>query len=326
MKTRRSHRFTAITILAVCFIIFSMTGFCQQENVTAKGTFPKPAIVPHSEWEAKPPGGFPADARRANIAPSEKIEFKDLTLELINVVPADAETTGALDQVVIRLSKSSKTEGKTVNEGAAFNWEGFHIAVLAVRTRKGELGSGLTEFEICTVDSIPRKIAESKIAGDATYRARIPHTITMITLHHSGSPKPLTPQDDPVKKLRALQEWGKNDRNWWDVPYHFLILLDGTIYEGRDYHYIGETNTKYDPTGHFLISVMGNYNRQKPNEAQINAITDLMAWAVQEFNVPLDKIYGHCDLAATSCPGKYLRPYLKDGTFIKGIKERLNIK
>ena len=146
MKTRRSHRFIAITILAVCFIIFSITGFCQQETVTAKGTFPKPAIVPHSEWEAKPPGGFPADAKRANIAPSEKIEFKDLTLELINVVPADAETTGALDQVVIRLSKSSKTEEKTVNEGAAFNWEGFHIAVLAARTKKGELGSGLTEF------------------------------------------------------------------------------------------------------------------------------------------------------------------------------------
>ena len=326
MKTRRSHRFIGITILAVCFIVFSMAGFCQQENVTAKGRFPKPAIVPHSEWQAKPPGGFPADGKRANIAPSEKIEFKDLTLELIKVTPADAETTGALDEVVIRVSKSSKTEGKTVNEGSAFNWEGFHIAVLAVRTRKGELGSGLTEFEICTVDSIPREIAESKIAGDATYRARIPHTITMITLHHMGSPRIMTPQDDPVAKLRGLQEWGKNDRNWWDVCYHFLIWLDGTIYEGRDYHYIGDTNTKYNPKGHFLISVMGNYNRQEPTEAQINAITDLMAWAVQEFNVPLDKIYGHCDVAATGCPGKYLRPYLKDGSFIKGIKERLNIK
>jgi hypothetical protein len=261
-----------------------------------------------------------------NIAPSEKIEFKDLTLELINVTPADTETTGALDQVTLGLSKSTKTEQITVNEGSSFNWEGFHISVLAAHTRKGELGSGLTEFEICTTNSIPRHIAESTSAGDATYRARIPHEITMITLHHSGSRKPMTPQDDPVKKLRGLQEWGMRDKNWWDVPYHFLISLDGTIYEGRDYHYVGETNTKYNPAGHFLISVMGNYNKQEPNEAQINAITDLMAWAVQEFNVPLDKIYGHCDLAETSCPGKYLRPYLTDGSFTKGIKQRLGIK
>jgi hypothetical protein len=35
--------------------------------------------------------------------------------------------------------------------------------------------------------------------------------------------------------------------------------LDGGIYEGRDYHYMGETNTSYDPGGHFLISIIGNY-------------------------------------------------------------------
>lgn len=65
------------------------------------------------------------------------------------------------------------------------------------------------------------------------------------------------------------------------------------VYEGRDYHYMGETNTTYNPQGHFLISVLGNYNLQEPTPMQIEAITDLMAWAVAEFNVPLDRIYGH---------------------------------
>jgi len=148
----------------------------------------------------------------------------------------------------------------------------------------------------------------------------------MITLHHSGDAKPMTPQDDPVQKLQGLQSWGARDKNWWDIPYHFVIGLDGTIYEGRDYHYVGETNTKYNPEGHFLITVMGNYEIQKPTPEQIKAITDLMAWAVQEFHVPLDKIYGHRDLAQTDCPGKNLYPYLKDGTFVRGIKERLWMK
>jgi hypothetical protein len=123
-----------------------------------------------------------------------------------------------------------------------------------------------------------------------------------------------------------LQTWGKNEKNWWDIPYHFVIVPNGTIYEGRDYHFMGETNTKYNPWGHFLITCEGNYELQEATPEVMKSITDLMAWAVSEFNVPLNQIYGHCDLADTSCPGKNLVPYLKNGTFLKGIKERLKIQ
>jgi hypothetical protein len=102
-------------------------------------------------------------------------------------------------------------------------------------------------------------------------RLRVPQKITSITLHHEGSARPLLPGDDPVQQLRALQAWGERDRNWWDVPYHYLIDLDGNIYEGRDWHYMGETNTTYDPSGHFLISIIGNYNLQEPTQKQLNA-------------------------------------------------------
>jgi len=284
-------------------------------------------IVPHSQWQKTPPVGFPAQGRRGNIAPGESIEFQNLKIELKSMIPAPpGEPKSANDTVVLKLTSGEKSEEKTIKEGDAFNWQGFHIAILAAHTKKGELGHGLTEFEITTIASIPQNIASSTKAGDAASRARIPHKISMITLHHAGDPKPMTPQDDPVKKLQGLQSWGQKDKNWWDVPYHFMISLDGTIYEGRDWHFLGETNTKYNQTGHLLIMVMGNYEIQQPNEAQIKAITDLMAWGVQEFNVPLDRIYGHRDLAETVCPGKYLYPCLKDGTFVRGIRERLGMK
>jgi hypothetical protein len=303
--------------------LFAQDSSSQQEGKK----FPMPQFISHSQWQNTPPVGFPADGRRGNLALGESIQFQDLKIDLVSMNPApEGDLKTSVDTVDLKLNRGDNLERKTVNEGDAFNWEGFHIAILAAHTKKDELGAGLTEFEITTITSIPPNIASSTKAGDALSRARIPHKITMITLHHAGDPKPMTPQDDPVKNLRGLQSWGEKDKNWWDVPYHFIVALDGAIYEGRDWHYLGETNTKYDQTGHFLIMVMGNYEIQEPGEAQIKAVTDLMAWGVQEFKVPLDKIYGHRDLTETLCPGKYLYPYLKDGAFQNGIRKRLEIK
>lgn len=49
-----------------------------------------------------------------------------------------------------------------------------------------------------------------------------------------------------------------------------------------------------------------------------------MAWAVSELDVPLDRIGGHYDHAATSCPGTHLIRYLEDGTFRRGVEAALN--
>ena len=155
-------------------------------------------------------------------------------------------------------------------------------------------------------------------------RLRIPHKITHVTLHHTGDSKPLLPGDSPVARLRGLQSWGASDRNWWDVPYHFLLGIDGDIYEGRDYHFMGETNTAYDPGGHFLISAIGNYERQEPTQATLNAIADLMAWALNENGLSVDKIGGHYNYADTGCPGKNLKKYLEDGTFKRMVSDRLS--
>jgi hypothetical protein len=288
-----------------------------------KNGYPMPKVVKHAQWEAFPPLGVDAEAVRRNLSAHESLKFKDLKLEILEMAAGDTTVQNKPDTVKLYLLKEARMEEKLVAEGEAFNWQGYHIAVLAIHTQPGELGAGLVELEIADAASIPEYISQSTTAGNASYRCRVPQTITTITLHHSGEAKPMTLQDNAVKKLKDLQTWGKNDKNWWDVPYHFLIAPDGTIYEGRDYRYMGETNTKYDPNGHLLITVMGNYEIQKPTPEQLKSIMDLMAWAVDSFNVPLDKIYGHKDLAQTDCPGQYLYQYLNDGTFQDGIKLRL---
>jgi hypothetical protein len=286
-------------------------------------SYPMPKIVHHSVWESFAPLGFPADATRKNISKGEFVTFKDLKIELLDMIPAQEGKEDSVSKVKIFLTRGFKMEEKIIADKAAFNWEGFHIAILGVHTKRGELGFGLTEFEVSVIDSMPAEYSKTSTAGDANYRARIPHQITKITIHHSGDPGPMTINEDPVKKLRALQNWGRDEKNWWDVPYHFLIAPNGTIYEGRDYKYMGETNTKYDQNGHLLITMMGNYELQQPTPESLKSLMDIMAWASATFKVPMDKIYGHCDLTQTDCPGKYLYQYLSDGTLKKGIQLRL---
>ncbi len=277
----------------------------------------KPAIVPHTQWQTQPALGYTADATRRNISPGGSLAFRDFTVDALST---SVDSSG--DYVRLKLSQHDTTEEKVVREGAAFNWHGYHVAVVAVYG-PGELGGGLVALEVATVASLPPQIAAATTAGGAAMRLRVPQQITHITLHHTGDAQILRPEDDPIRHLRGLQSWGASDRNWWDVPYHFLMDLNGTIYEGRDYHFMGETNTSYEPNGHFLISIIGNYNRQQPTQAQLNSIADLMAWAVHEFHVPLDRIGGHYNYAQTSCPGQYLRNYLEDGTFRRMVQARL---
>ena len=292
---------------------------CVRRPVT--NPIPQPRIIPHTQWETQPRLGYAADATRRNKAAGDSLSFKDFT---VTVLSTSVDSSGAkpIDLARLRLRLGDTNEERLAREGTAFNWGGFHIAIVAIYG-PGELGAGLVALEVATVASLPPRVASSEVAGGADMRLRIPHRITHVTLHHTGDSRPLLPADDPIARLRGLQSWGASDRNWWDVPYHYLLDLDGRIFEGRDYHYMGETNTAYDPGGHFLISVIGNYGRQEATRAQIEAIADLMAWAVKEFDVPLDRIGGHYNYATTDCPGQHLRKYLEDGTLKRMVTERL---
>ncbi len=282
---------------------------------------PKPKIIPHSEWEVTPPLGYAADAARRNKRAGDSLTFHDIKVSVLSVA-IDSSGEKPVDIVRLRMDLGSTTEERIAREGSAFNWNGYHVAVVAIYGQ-GELGAGLVALEIATIESLPPAIRNSEIAGGADMRLRIPHKITNVTLHHTGDSRPLLHADSAVFRLRGIQRCGASDRNWWDLPYHFLLGVNGEIFEGRDYRFMGETNTAYDPGGHFLISVIGNYQVQEPTPELLNSIADLMAWALDEFDLPLEKIGGHYNYADTGCPGQHLRKYLEDGTFRRMAGERL---
>jgi len=147
------------------------------------------------------------------------------------------------------------------------------------------------------------------------------HTPVRITVHHEGTR--LEKTDDAAKKIAAIQKWGMGpDRNWIDIPYHFLIAPDGTIYEGRNVNTVGETATEYDPTGHLLITCLGNYEQQEVPREVITSLTQLIAYCSKKYNIPVETLTTHKDNSKqTNCPGKNLYAYFQDGTIMKEVKK-----
>ena len=149
--------------------------------------------------------------------------------------------------------------------------------------------------------------------------------ITHITLHHQGEPFPQG--KDPIAYLRNLQTWSRNTKHWLDIPYHYIIDLDGNIYEGRKIDYAGDTNTEYDPTGHALIEVVGNFEEVEPNRQQLDAVVRLMAMLAHKYDVPLDHIASHRDFSKqTVCPGANLYRYVQEGYFRHQVALRLALE
>lgn len=154
------------------------------------------------------------------------------------------------------------------------------------------------------------------------YKQHIP---VRITIHHEGTK--LDSADDAARKIKNIQTWGMGpDRNWADIPYHFLIAPGGTIYEGRNVYTAGETATEYDPSGHLLITCLGNLEQQPLPPAQLQSLIRLTAWCSAKYKLPVDSIAGHRDHSTqTTCPGKNLYPYLQNGYIRTEVKKLLRI-
>jgi len=148
------------------------------------------------------------------------------------------------------------------------------------------------------------------------------HAITTITLHHQG--ETFTPGKDVPAYLRNLQAWSRREKHWIDIPYHYIVDLEGNVYEGRDIRFAGDTNTQYDPSGHALVCVLGNYEDISPTVAQLETVVKLFAWLCRTHNVPPERITSHKDVASgTVCPGKYLYPFVQSGFFREEVRKEL---
>ena len=139
------------------------------------------------------------------------------------------------------------------------------------------------------------------------------HRIERITIHHTATKQ--NPSRSLADKLRGLQAFSQRDDSlgdgrrkpaWADVPYHYYIAVDGSVGEARSWRYVGDSNTPYDPTGHLLIVVEGNFEDEQLTDAQRRALESLVPAFARRFGVPSARLGAHKDYASTRCPGQNL--------------------
>ena len=139
------------------------------------------------------------------------------------------------------------------------------------------------------------------------------HAPIRLTIHHTATVQ--NPGRTIEAKLSGLQAFsqradslasGKKKPAWADVPYHYYVAVDGAVAEGREWRYAGDTNTEYDPAGHLLVVVEGNFETDTLTSAQRRTLNTLIPALSRHFRLPGAMLGGHRDFANTQCPGRTL--------------------
>jgi hypothetical protein len=140
-----------------------------------------------------------------------------------------------------------------------------------------------------------------------------PHRPTRITIHHTATR--VAPTRALAEKMQALQRFsqredsladGRRKRQWADIPYHMYIAVDGEVAEGREWKYVGDSNTPYDPTGHYLIVLEGSFDTDTLTTGQRRALDALVVAAAARWNIAPARLGAHRDYAQTRCPGRHV--------------------
>jgi hypothetical protein len=158
--------------------------------------------------------------------------------------------------------------------------------------------------------------------------ARKWHVPEYITIHHTGTAT--RAEISTAQKIRNLQAFsqredkladGRTKPAWPDVPYHYYIGTDGVIAEGREEPFAGDTNTEYNPAGHLLVVLEGNFESEQPTPAQLESMRKMVLWLAHRWRIPAERIKSHKDYAKTDCPGKALYEKLPElRKLVKGLK------
>jgi len=174
-------------------------------------------------------------------------------------------------------------------------------AVLVVLTLGGAGCAGLHEG---AASDAPHVVPASAWGG-IERPGGLPQTITYLTVHHQGLY--WDPDKDVPAYLRRLQQWSRETKGWVDVPYHYIIGPDGTIYTGRSPAIAGDTNTEYNPQGHLQVMLLGNFEQQTPTHQQWDSSVKLLAHLLRVHHLPPESIGAHRHRSnQTECPGANL--------------------
>ena len=144
-------------------------------------------------------------------------------------------------------------------------------------------------------------------AGPAVPRLMNPmRPVRYITIHHDGiDPFYATDAASARGRLERIRR-AHRGRQWGDIGYHFAVDRSGRIWECRPLDYQG-AHVKHHNEGNVGILVMGNFQQQRPSEAQIRGVQRCVQSVTRAYRLDAGRVRTHREWAATLCPGNHLQ-------------------
>jgi hypothetical protein len=162
-------------------------------------------------------------------------------------------------------------------------------------------------------NTVPRKTTEKYLSSVVSYFNTI--TATGIVIHHTAvipgeSTAPRSERDiDEYHRARGFEIlcFGRV----YHVAYHYLIMPDGKVKQGRPERCEGAHAKGYN--SYLGISVVGDFSSEdnpagkkgptRPTAKQIASLLQLCRQLRDRYNIPLQHIVRHSDISSTKCPG-----------------------
>ena len=160
---------------------------------------------------------------------------------------------------------------------------------------------------------------QENLDGWWEYTTDLANIYRTIAVHHSAfSSEEATTTTLHYDTMIGLQNLHMDRRHWADIGYHYGISTDGTIYEGRDIHVRGANVENYN-WGTAGVVLMGNFDLEKPTDAQIASLNLLIAYLKLTLRVTHLASHGEFN-DKTECPGTNLEILLDDMARIAGLE------
>jgi len=131
--------------------------------------------------------------------------------------------------------------------------------------------------------------------------------IDRITVHHEGwKPVYFSDRRSTAERIELIRTVHTRDRGWGDIGYHYVIDRSGAVWEGRPLAYQG-AHVRDNNEHNLGILVLGNFDKQRPSEAQLQGLIKTLRACQHEHRVGTRRVYTHQEIVSTACPGRNLQ-------------------
>ncbi|MGY1747116.1 N-acetylmuramoyl-L-alanine amidase, partial [Blastococcus sp. SYSU D00695] len=182
--------------------------------------------------------------------------------------------------------------------------------------------------------AMPDVYSRAQWGADESIRTWAPEyaqTIKAATVHHTADSNDYTADQVP-QIMRNIYTYHAQKLGWGDIGYNVIVDKFGRLWEGRSgglaSTVIGAHAGGFN-TGTFGVSMLGNYDVANTTQPLVDSVAAIIAWKLSLFGVDpngtttlvsggggtaryargtavtLPTIFGHRDVGATACPGRY---------------------